>query len=52
MIDPSKVCLFQPCELKKFKADLFRRIGDKIKAKGGSVGTSVAQLEALVTAKP
>lgn len=37
MIDPSKVCLFQPAELKKFKADLFRRIGDGIKAQGGRV---------------
>ena len=37
MIDPAKVCLFQPSELKAFKADLFQRIGDKIRAKGGRV---------------
>lgn len=35
MIDPAKVCLFIPGELKKFKLDLFNRIGDKIKAAGG-----------------
>jgi hypothetical protein len=37
MIDPKTVCLFQPSELKAFKAELFRRIGDKIKSQGGSV---------------
>jgi hypothetical protein len=36
-VDPAKVCLFQPGELKKFKADLFERIGDKIRQQGGSV---------------
>jgi hypothetical protein len=35
VIDPAKVCLFIPAELKKFKLDLFNRIGDKIKAQGG-----------------
>lgn len=34
-IDPAKCCLFIPNELKKFKLDLFNRIGDKIKAHGG-----------------
>ncbi len=34
-INPAKVCLFIPGELKKFKLDLFNRIGDKIKAAGG-----------------
>lgn len=37
MINPKSVCLFQPSELKAFKADLFRRIGDKIIAQGGKV---------------
>lgn len=36
MIDPAKVCLFIPSELKKFKLDLFNRIGDRIKEAGGS----------------
>ncbi len=35
MIDPATVCLFIPNELKKFKLDLFNRIGEKIKAAGG-----------------
>jgi hypothetical protein len=35
MIDPAKVCLFIPGELKKFKLDLFNRIGRKIQAAGG-----------------
>lgn len=48
MIDPRKVCLFQPSELKKFKADLFKRIGDKIEAKGGKVVVgNVAKLQEL-----
>lgn len=48
MIDPAKVCLFQPSELKKFKADLFQRIGDKIRAQGGRVVVgNVSQLKAL-----
>jgi len=37
MIDPAKVCLFVPAGLKKFKLDLFERIGRKIVAKGGKV---------------
>jgi hypothetical protein len=37
MIDPATVCLFIPPELKKFKLDLFNRIGAAIEAKGGSV---------------
>lgn len=35
MIDPGKVCLFIPNELKKFKLDLFNRIGRKIEQAGG-----------------
>lgn len=35
MIDPANVCLFIPAELKKFKLDLFSRIGRKIEAAGG-----------------
>ncbi|RWN33441.1 hypothetical protein [Mesorhizobium sp.] len=37
MIDPATVCLFIPGHLKKFKLDLFNRIGDKIKAAGGRI---------------
>lgn len=37
MIDPAKVCLFIPAGLKKFKLDLFERIGKKIIAAGGKV---------------
>lgn len=37
MISPAKVCLFIPSNLKKFKLKLFRRIGDSIEARGGSV---------------
>lgn len=37
MIDPAKVCFFQPAELKAFKEKLFRRIGDGIKSQGGRV---------------
>lgn len=37
MINPAKVCFFQPAELKAFKEKLFRRIGDGIKAQGGRV---------------
>lgn len=37
MIDPAKVCLFIPAGLKKFKLDLFERIGRHIVAKGGRV---------------
>ena len=36
MIDPKNVALFQPSELKKFKAELFGRIGEKIKAKANT----------------
>ncbi len=35
MIDPAKVCLFVPPELKKFKQELFNAIGDKIEKLGG-----------------
>lgn len=37
MIDPAKVCLFIPAGLKKFKLDLFERIGRKIEKMGGRV---------------
>lgn len=48
MIDPKNVCLFQPSELKKFKADLFQRIGERIKAQGGRVVVgNVSQLKTL-----
>src|SRR6185369_13110227 len=48
MIDPAKVCLFIPSELKKFKLDLFNRIGDKIKAAGGqTIRGDHAALDAL-----
>lgn len=40
MIDPAKVCLFIPGHLKKFKLDLFERIGRKIVAAGGRVVNS------------
>lgn len=35
MIDPAKVCLFQPDDLSRMKADLFKRIGQKVVDKGG-----------------
>jgi hypothetical protein len=35
MIDPAKCCLFIPGELKKFKLNLFNRIGQRIKQAGG-----------------
>ena len=48
MIDPAKVCLFQPSELKRFKQELFERIGNKIKAQGGRVIVgNVSQLKSL-----
>lgn len=48
MIDPKNVALFVPGELKKFKLDLFNRIGDKIKAAGGrTVRGNYAELDAL-----
>jgi hypothetical protein len=37
LIDPAKVCLFIPAGLKKFKLDLFERIGDHIVKAGGCV---------------
>lgn len=37
MIDPATVALFIPAGLKKFKLDLFERIGSKIEAHGGRV---------------
>ena len=37
MIDPAKVCLWVPPDLRKFKLDLFNRIAAKIEAKGGKV---------------
>jgi hypothetical protein len=36
-IDPAKVALFIPAGLKKFKLDLFERIGTKIEKAGGKV---------------
>jgi hypothetical protein len=36
-LDPAKVCLFIPAGLKKFKLDLFERVGRKIQAGGGIV---------------
>lgn len=48
MIDPKNVCLFQPSELKKFKADLFQRIGHRIVSMGGSVVVgNVSKLKTL-----
>lgn len=48
MIEPAKVCLFIPGELKKFKLDLFNRIGVKIEAAGGRmVRGDYAELDAL-----
>lgn len=48
MIEPAKVCLFIPSELKKFKLDLFNRIGRKIEAAGGCViRGNYAALDAL-----
>lgn len=36
-IDPKRLVLFIPPELKKFKLQLFRRIGDKLRGMGGQV---------------
>jgi len=36
MVDPSNVAFFQPAGLRPFKANLFARIGQTIKAKGGA----------------
>lgn len=44
MIDPGKVCLFVPAGLKKFKLDLFERIGRHIKSSGGLVAYHDAAL--------
>lgn len=44
MIDPAKVCLFIPAGLKKFKLDLFERIGRKIEKMGGRVARHDAGL--------
>jgi hypothetical protein len=35
-IDPARVCLFIPGNLKKFKLDLFQRIARNIEKLGGS----------------
>lgn len=37
MIDPAKVCLWVPPDLKKFKHDLFNRIAASIERQGGKV---------------
>lgn len=37
MIDPAKVALFIPAGLKRFKLDLFERIGGKIERAGGRI---------------
>lgn len=48
MIDPGKVCLFIPGNLKKFKLDLFERIGRHIKALGGrAIYHDASKLDAL-----
>lgn len=48
MIDAAKVCLFIPAGLKRFKLDLFERIGRKITEAGGQiVRESPARLEHL-----
>lgn len=43
MIDPAKTCLFIPAGLKRFKLDLFERIGAKIQLAGGSIVRHDAQ---------
>lgn len=48
MFDPRQVCLFIPSNLKKFKYDLFLRIGKHIKSRGGSyIHGDLTALEAL-----
>lgn len=48
MIDPAKVALFIPANLKKFKLDLFERIGRHIERHGGQVVRhNAAELERL-----
>src|ERR1051325_9108880 len=37
MIDPAKVAFYVPPELKRFKLDLFNRIGRHIEQKGGRI---------------
>jgi hypothetical protein len=37
MIDPARVCLWIPPELRAFKRDLFERIGRHIQSKGGMI---------------
>jgi len=37
VIDPAKVAFWVPPELKKFKLDLFNRIGAHIQSRGGRV---------------
>ena len=44
MIDPSRVCLFIPKGLQRFKLDLFERIGRKIAAAGGQIARHDAEL--------
>lgn len=44
MIDPASVCLFIPAALKKFKLDLFERVGSKIVAHGGMVARHDASI--------
>jgi hypothetical protein len=44
MIDPAKVCLYIPPGLKRFKLDLFERIGGKIEKAGGRVVRHKAHL--------
>jgi hypothetical protein len=48
-VDPKDVCLFIPGNLKKFKLNLFERIGRHIEQKGGRVirNGNIAALEAL-----
>lgn len=53
MIDPAGTCLFIPPELKKFKLDLFERIGSHIEKAGGKiVKGDVEGLRCLVRNEP
>ena len=48
MFDPAKTCLFIPGNLKKFKLDLFERVGREIVKRGGKViRASVSHIEAM-----
>ncbi len=48
MFNPAEACLFIPGNLKKFKLDLFERVGAHIKQKGGKViHGDIKALEAL-----